>query len=729
MSTTFRLLTLTALACMASSHLFAQAVITQPYTTVEEYVQNVLLGEGVSVSNITYTGGISQLGLLENGNDVFSVDAGLMLNTDNALCDDFCADCLGGGTDADLLAVANSVPPLIGQSFTVSSVNDLCIIEFDFEADGDSISFNYVFGSDEYLTFVNTQYNDIFAFFLSGPGIVGEYDSPAGFPDGAINIAEVPGTDGWPVTISSVNNVTNPEYYNDNPGQTGICTNGYTETFTAEAAVQCGEIYHIKLAIADGSDTALESFVVLEAGSFSSGSIELVADAVSVEGDVNLNEFFADMVDGIGNVLSYDGFSDFPLAEWVDWKSDTTTTSDFPYEISPGEFINVDAVVMEGCNDIQFQIVRPESAAATRDTLYLTVEGTATEGLDFSPLFTQVIMDVGETETLAILGTKFGNSDQGEEGIEYLTVSFDYINGCGELIVISSTVLIVDPLPIEAQLDEVDCHDAQTAEVEISYSNIAGFGPFEFDWVWQGDTIPEAENSPALSGVDLLDDANNLAQSALSNFIITDYCGVTKTYQVNFDQNIAKDLDMCTQSQAPMPVTNLSVHGVSDVRIDGVSIVGLTPSINGNPPVAILPDAITANDETLYIGDIVSGTLPGDDMVWEGTLSIIDRCGFETTSTIEVTSCAIPNVFTPNGDPQNDDFVIRGLLGQKDTELLIFNRNGQKIFESKLESNDVNELSWGGNYAGGDPAPEGVYQWILVRPEGEKEVGIVTLIR
>ena len=61
----------------------------------------------------------------------------------------------------------------------------------DFEAGGDSISFNYVFGSDEYLTYVNTQYNDIFAFFLSGPGITGPYAAPAGFPDGAINIAQV----------------------------------------------------------------------------------------------------------------------------------------------------------------------------------------------------------------------------------------------------------------------------------------------------------------------------------------------------------------------------------------------------------------------------------------------------------------------------------------------------------------------------------------------------------
>ena len=164
---------------------------------MEEYVTNVLLGEGVTVSNITYTGGISQLTDPSRPSALEPVwwMPWLMLNTDNALCFDACVDCLGAGNDPDLLNVANSVPPLIGQSFNVSAVNDLCVVEFDFEAGGDSISFNYVFGSDEYLTYVNTQYNDIFAFFLSGPGLSGPFASPAGFPDGAINIAQVPNSD------------------------------------------------------------------------------------------------------------------------------------------------------------------------------------------------------------------------------------------------------------------------------------------------------------------------------------------------------------------------------------------------------------------------------------------------------------------------------------------------------------------------------------------------------
>ena len=172
MNAFFQTLGLACASAVLSLQMTGQVTITQPYTTAEEYVQEILLGEGVTATNISYTGSLAQLGVLENGSGVFSVESGLMLNTDDATCEGFCGDCLGGSVpDQDLLDVANSVPPLISQTF-VSSVNDVYILEFDFE-DGDGIAFNYVFGSDEYLTYVNTTYNDIFAFFLSSPGITG----------------------------------------------------------------------------------------------------------------------------------------------------------------------------------------------------------------------------------------------------------------------------------------------------------------------------------------------------------------------------------------------------------------------------------------------------------------------------------------------------------------------------------------------------------------------------
>lgn len=44
---------------------------------------------------------------------------------------------------------------------------------------------------------------------------------------------------------------------------------------TAKAAVQCGETYHIRLAIADGSDAGVSSFIFLEENSFTSSNMSV----------------------------------------------------------------------------------------------------------------------------------------------------------------------------------------------------------------------------------------------------------------------------------------------------------------------------------------------------------------------------------------------------------------------------------------------------------------------
>ena len=202
MAGTFRIMmkriitaTLFSIACMAS---WGQIEVSQDYT-IEQYVNDILLGTGVEAVNITYQGSEIQIGYLTGAEGTnFPISQGLILsseharNSEIAFPDEFIPFGEGVSGDADLLTIANSVPPLIGQNFNVGSVNDLCILEFDFIATGDTVSFNYSFGSDEYLEWVNSSYNDIFGFFLSGPGIVGPYGSPAGFPDGSVNIAGVP---------------------------------------------------------------------------------------------------------------------------------------------------------------------------------------------------------------------------------------------------------------------------------------------------------------------------------------------------------------------------------------------------------------------------------------------------------------------------------------------------------------------------------------------------------
>ena len=127
----------------------AQVTVTSGLSP-EQYINDVLLGAGVEATNIQYTGSPVQIGEISGFNiDEFPIEQGLILSTEvaanpanlNGGClEDIIDDGQEVSGDPDLLDIANSVPPLIGQNFNVSSVNDLCIIEFDFEATGDSIS-------------------------------------------------------------------------------------------------------------------------------------------------------------------------------------------------------------------------------------------------------------------------------------------------------------------------------------------------------------------------------------------------------------------------------------------------------------------------------------------------------------------------------------------------------------------------------------------------------------
>ncbi len=138
---------------------------------------------------------------------------------------------------------------------------DICKVEFDVSVYSDTLRFNYIFASEEYLEFVG-DFHDVFGFFISGPGITD-----------TTNIALVPGTND-PVSVSTINNLTNSSYYVPNgngtipPFSNTMQYDGYTELLEAKVKVQPCETYHIKLIIADEGDGIYDSGIFLEAGSF-----------------------------------------------------------------------------------------------------------------------------------------------------------------------------------------------------------------------------------------------------------------------------------------------------------------------------------------------------------------------------------------------------------------------------------------------------------------------------
>ncbi len=155
-----------------------------------------------------------------------------------------------------------------------------CFFEFNFRPVGDTVKFDYVFGSEEYGGFTCSPFNDPFGFIISGPG----FATPT-------NIALVPGTT-IPVCINSINCGPSPGYplstctamgpgspfciyYTNNSAGTVITYNGITKKLTAIAAVTPCDTYHLKLGVSDIADGVYDSGVFLKAGSLTSTSLSV----------------------------------------------------------------------------------------------------------------------------------------------------------------------------------------------------------------------------------------------------------------------------------------------------------------------------------------------------------------------------------------------------------------------------------------------------------------------
>lgn len=255
----------------------AQLVI-QDFLTDVQLVQDVLLGDGVQVMNITSTGHPQAIGEFSTGAGIPSIpmERGIIISTGRIF--DAVGPNIDPGTSTDNGRPGDSdIESIIGMTS-----NDAAVIEFDFFSPADTVSFNYIFASEEYREYV-CDFNDAFAFLLTGPNpLGGNYVNE--------NIALVPGTS-TAVAIATVNNgdsnSTCPEegansaYFVDNAGGLNVEFDGLTQMFTAVAIVEPCQLYHIKIVIADAFDSAYDSAVFLEANSFAAAVDTVVTDFVS----------------------------------------------------------------------------------------------------------------------------------------------------------------------------------------------------------------------------------------------------------------------------------------------------------------------------------------------------------------------------------------------------------------------------------------------------------------
>jgi hypothetical protein len=221
-----------------------------------------LVGTDVEISNATLNGAAVAAGTFSNALTVIGVDQGIILSSGNI-------STLVGPNLADDTSTDNGYPgdPDLDALIPGYSTHDAAVLEFDFICpEPIVISFQYVFASEEYNEWVDSEFNDVFGFFLNG-----------------VNIAQVPAgcsDPGIPVAINNVNcqNPYNPPAglncncfrnndLSDGGGLIDTEMDGVTQVFYASAALD-QELNHMKIAIADAGDSVLDSNVMIRCQSF-----------------------------------------------------------------------------------------------------------------------------------------------------------------------------------------------------------------------------------------------------------------------------------------------------------------------------------------------------------------------------------------------------------------------------------------------------------------------------
>lgn len=224
----------------------AHAAILVSPTDNANTLANKILGSGINISKVTYNGTSSASGTFSGGSSAgIGINTGIIMTTGDAKT----AASANNGSPGDL-----DLSNLISGATT----NDAASLSIDFTTAGGDLFFNYVFASKEYNEYVNSQYNDVFGFFLDGK-----------------NIALLPGTT-TPVAINTVNggnpigtSATNPALYNNNtPATFDTGYDGFTDVLTAQALNLTPGTHSIKLAIADTDDSILDSAVFIQGNSF-----------------------------------------------------------------------------------------------------------------------------------------------------------------------------------------------------------------------------------------------------------------------------------------------------------------------------------------------------------------------------------------------------------------------------------------------------------------------------
>src|SRR5574343_494460 len=648
----------------------AQITVTNTQTP-NQLVKNVLLGFGVTATNITINGSAANSNNLfgnvtyfTSGSTTFPIQSGVLLTTGNGV-GAIGPNNSGSFTNNSPATPSVSTDPALNY-IANSGVTNGVVLEFDFVPSGDTISFNYLFGSDEYPEYSPSTFNDAFGFILLGPGISGPY-TMAGYPAGGANLAVVPGTS-TPVTINNVGPgaTQNPTYYQNNLSGAAygnaIQYDGTTTLLSANADVQCGQTYHIKLCISNVGDQAFDSGVFLQANSFSSEAVEIAVATVS--GDTS---------------------------------------------------------VFEGCTDASLMFIRPQTQLGDTMIINYQISGTATMGADYNNLINPITFLPGEDTIVLTINPTF---DGIPDNNEYVTITAMTISQCGDTAyypTVQGTMTGSIDYYVTATnscgytgVDTVTVTLNQTLAVDTMMTGPATCEPV--GWVSgmiTGQTgVPSYQwTGPGPNNPNFIDASvwQNLSSGWYYFNVFDNVCEVHDSVFVDI-LNPPMAQFTATPSSGCSPLTvnlvNTSQNALNYLwdfgngQTANVTTTANQVQIYNNSAVVRLIAAQGNCADTAYqtITVNICGCMDPNATNYNPLANFDDGSCMYPTPIVEA-----PNVFTPNSDNANDLFYLT-TQNATSIELTILNRWGNVMYSKE----GINP-AWDGKSEGGALADEGVY--------------------
>jgi gliding motility-associated-like protein len=669
---------------------FAQVVtVSTTEYTHEELVTEVLINSPCAiVNNITTITGTNfglgnGIGYFENTNPSFPMSNGVVLATGDVSGvpgPNNTATFPGGGWPGDT-QLFNYIQSL-GIDPGLTSYNDATIMEFDFTPLTDSISFNFVFASNEYGTFQCT-FSDAFAFFLEDQ-VTGDI----------VNMALVPDTPTeTPISVTTIRDnlyngsctSENPEYFdlyygtpNGLPNATApINLNGHTVLMQAWQYVTPNNPYRMKLVIADRNDSSWDSAVFIEGGSFFIGNADLGGDVTIDNGNAlcDYDELVLSVNTPEGSVITW-FFNGEPIPGEDGPELVVTVAGTYGVEIqnpNAPDCVISDEIVVE---------FRTSAIVDLGEDILVCDQVSAT--LDATP---ENISDLG-----GVTYEWFFNDDPiaGEDGATL------EVTEIGDYMVVVTT--------------DLGCVSSDSISVIITDFTV-DLGPDV--------TLCDGESYeiiPVIEGIDP-EDATYLWSTGATTFSII--VNATGNYSVEVTFAGCTETDDINITFRNLPVVSLGENVVKCAQ----DVVTLTATTNEE-----------ASPNVTYTWFLNGGVIEGAsgatiDVTEAGIYAVVvndDGCIGEADVVVSFyanENCVITQGISPNGDGMNDCFDLEFLNDKSGPlELSIFNRHGRVVFE---QNNYINQ--WCGQTNDGNDLPVGNYFYVIKSQDEEPKTGYIYL--